>query len=332
MPIQPPKRLPVVLARHAEAGRLKEAFDRVNAMRDTRTYDRTTLPRWLSGESTPSDERFIRALADELGDQEIVSAAVDDRCGTNRDVLDLLTRFRRLSAAHKRDVRALINESFRDNSATRTSFTMRIDLHGGLTEDCHRLDLSLGWVGRLPAQASVVIASDEENLVEAYTRGECIFRELVPVGADKLATAMSALQGRKPGLRFKAASSHTFEQAKIRGDDPGGQIYQFDNEEIPVAEIRLTACLPYPAGLTMYPVMLGAYAVAGRAEITMVTDPEYAGQPHALRFLGQTPSWEHPGGFDLSELSVEIGENDSLIEQNSGVVFFWHAAPPGAGG
>src|SRR5689334_10260793 len=81
---------------------------------------RLSFPRWLSGESTPSDERFIRALADELGDQEIVSASVDDRCGTNREVLDLLTRFRRLSAAPKRDVRALINESFRDNTATRT--------------------------------------------------------------------------------------------------------------------------------------------------------------------------------------------------------------------
>src|SRR5690348_6174498 len=136
MPMQPPKRLPVVLARHAEAGRLKEAFDRVNAMRDTRTYDRTTLPRWLSGESTPSDERFVRAFADELGDQEVVSVCVDDSVETNREVLDLLTRFRRLSAAHKRDVRAIINESFRDNTATRTSFTMRIDLHGGLTEDC----------------------------------------------------------------------------------------------------------------------------------------------------------------------------------------------------
>lgn len=325
MAMQPPKRLPVILARHAEGGRLREAFDRVNAMRDTRTYDRTTLPRWQSGESTPSDDDFIRALADELGDQEIVSASLDDRCGTNREVLDLLTRFRRLSAAHKRDVRALINESFRDHTATRTSFTMRIDLHGGLTEHCHRLDLGLGWVGRLPAQASVVIASDEENLVEAYTRGECIFRELVPVGSGTLASAMAALQGRKPTLRYKAASTNAFEQAKIQGDE-GGQIYQFDNEEVPVAEIRLTACLPYPADLTMYPVMLGAYAVAGRAEITMVTDPKYAGQPHALRFLGQTPSWEHPGGFDGSELSVEIGENDSLIEQNSGVVFFWHSA------
>jgi hypothetical protein len=142
---------------------------------------------------------------------------------------------------------------------------------------------------------------------------------------------MAALQGRKPGLRYKPGNSHTFEQAKIQGDEDG-QIFQFDNEEVPVAEIRLTASLPYPADLAMYPVMLGAYAVAGRAEITMVTDPKYAGQPHALRFLGQTPSWEHPGGFDGSELSVEIGENDSLIEQNSGVVFFWHSAPIGSHG
>src|SRR5207248_11170741 len=152
MPMQPPKRLPAVLARHAEGGRLKEAFDRVNAMRDTRTYDRTTLPRWLSGESTPSDEQFIRALADELGDQEVLSAWVDDRCGTNREVLDLFSRYRRLSADHKRDVRALINDSSRDNSATRTSFTMRIELHGGLTEHCHRLDLRLDRAGRLAAK------------------------------------------------------------------------------------------------------------------------------------------------------------------------------------
>lgn len=331
MPMHLPKRLPVVLARHAEGGRLREAFDRVNAMRDTRTYDRTTLPRWLSGESTPSDEKFIRALADELGDPDVVSAWVDDRCGTNRDVRDLLTRFRGLSAGDKRDVRALVNESFRDNSATRTSFTMRIQLHGDLTEHCHRLDLSLGWVGRLPSNASVVIASDEENLEEAYTLDECIFRELVPVGSDTLASAMAALQGRKPALRYKAADSHTFERARIQDSHEGGQIYQFDNKEVPVAEIRLTACLPYPADLTMYPVMLGAYAVAGSAEITMVTDPACSGRPHALRFLGQTRSWELPG-VDGSELSVKIGENDSLIEQNSGVVFFWHSAPIGSDG
>ena len=85
------KQLPGVLAHHAEGGRLKEAFDRVNEMRDTRTYDRTTLPRWLSGESTPSDEKFVRVLAGELGDQEIVSAWVADRCGTDRDVLDLFS-------------------------------------------------------------------------------------------------------------------------------------------------------------------------------------------------------------------------------------------------
>ena len=328
MEMQPPKRLPDVLRRHAEGGRLKEAFDRVNAMRDTRTYDRTTLPRWLSGESTPSDEKFIGRLADELGDPEIVSAWVDDRCGTNREVRDLLTRFRGLSSNHKRDVQALINESFRDNPATRTAFTMRIELHAGaLTPDFHRLDLRLGWVGRLPAKASVEIAPDEEGLVQAYTRGECIFRELVPVGADALATAMGALQGRLPTLRYKPADSHTFEQATIQEGHEGGRIYQFDNEEVPAAEIRLFACLPYPADLSMYPVKLGAYAVAGRAEITMVTDPKCAGRPHALCFLGQTRSWEHPDGFDGRELSVEIGKNDSLIEPDSGVVFFWHSAP-----
>ena len=332
MEMQPSKRLPVVLARHAEGGRLKEAFDRVNAMRETRTYDRTTLPRWLSGDSTPSDETFIKALAEELDDPEIHSAWADDKCGSNREVRDLLTRFRGLSGDHKRVVRALINESFRDNSATRTSFRMWIQLHGDLTEDCHRLDLRLGWVGRLPASASVVIASDEENLVEAYTRDECIFRELVPVGSDTLASAMTALKGRRPALRYKAANRHTFEQARIQNDHGSGQIYHFDNEEVPVAEIRLTASLPYPADLTMYPVMLGAYAVAGRAEITMVTDPKCSGQPYALRFLGHTRSWEHPGGFDGSELLVEIGEDDSLIEQNSGVVFFWRATPLGSAG
>ena len=110
--------------------------------------------------------------------------------------------------------------------------------------------------------------------MEAYTRDECIFRELVPVGSEKLASAMAALRGRPPALSYKAIDSHTFERARIQDDHEDGQIYQFDNKEVPVAEIKLTASLPYPADLTMYPVMLGAYAVAGRAEITMVTDPE----------------------------------------------------------
>ena len=64
----------------------------------------------------------------------------------------MLTRFRGLTDNHKSDVSALINESFRDDSATRTSFRMRIELRGGLTEDCHRLDVNLAWVGRLPAK------------------------------------------------------------------------------------------------------------------------------------------------------------------------------------
>jgi len=250
---------------------------------------------------------------------------------TDREVHDPQARFRSLSADHKRDVWALINEPFRNNYETRTSFTMRIELHGGLTADCHRLDLNLGWVSRLPANASVVIASDEENLMEAYTRNECIFRELVPVGSDTLADAMTALADGKPTLRYRDANSDTFEPARIRDAREGGRIYHFDNEEVSVAEIRLTACMPYPAELPMYPVMLGAYAVAGRAEITMVTDPRYSSQPHALRFLGWTPSWERPGGIDGNELSVIIGENDSLVEQNSGVVFFWRPAPADAG-
>jgi hypothetical protein len=142
---------------------------------------------------------------------------------------------------------------------------------------------------------------------------------------------MAALADRKPTLRYRAANSNTFEPARIQDVHEGGQIYHFDNEEVSVAEIRLTACVPYPADVSMYPVMLGAYAVAGRAEITMVTDPKYSKQPHVLRFLGWTPSWERTGGFDGSELSVIIGENDSLIEQNSGVVFFWRSASADSG-
>jgi hypothetical protein len=332
MEMHPSKRLPDVLRRYSSA-RLKEAIDSVSAMPGTQHHDRTTFERWLQGKSTPSDGEFIGRLADELGDPEIVEAWNDDKGGTNREVTDLLTRFRSLPDSLKGEVMSVLAaESFRVDSATRASFTMRIELHGGLTEDCHRLDVNLEWEGYLPPNASVVIAPDEKNLVEAYRRDQCIFRELVPVGSDALTAAMAVLQDTPPALLYKLANSNTVEEPSIQESHEGGQIYQFDNEEVSTAEIRLTASLPYPADLPMYPVMLGSYAVAGRAKIIMVTDPTCAGQPHALRFLGQTPSWEYRSGFAESQLTVEIGGNGSHIEQNSGVVFFWHAAPIGSGG
>jgi hypothetical protein len=153
MEMRPSKRLPEVLRRHAEGGRLKEAFDRVGTAPGMQPHDRTTFDRWLNGRSTPSDGEFIRCLADELDDPEIVSAWNDDRCGTNREVRDLLTRFRGLRDGLKGEaMSALAAESFRVNSATRTSFTMEIQLHGGLREDCHRLDVSLGGTPAVGSQ------------------------------------------------------------------------------------------------------------------------------------------------------------------------------------
>ena len=151
--------------------------------------------------------------------------------------------------------------------------------------------------------------------MQAWARDQCIFRELVPVGSDALATAMAALRDTPPALLYKPANSDTVREPSIQESHEGGQICQFDNEEVSAAEIRLTASLPYPADLSMYPAMLGAYAVTGRAKIIMVTDPKCAGRPHALRFLGQTPSWEYRSGFAGSRLTVEIGGNGSLIEK-----------------
>src|SRR6266567_1655762 len=125
--MHPPKRrLPDVLRRHTSAG-LRQAFDRVCARPGIQAHDRTTFDRWQQGKSTPSDGEFIRRLADELDDPEIVQAWNDDRLGTKREVPDLLTRFRSLPDNLKSEVMsALIAESFRVNSATRTSFTMQV--------------------------------------------------------------------------------------------------------------------------------------------------------------------------------------------------------------
>jgi hypothetical protein len=327
------KRLPGVLARHTGGGELKRAFERVNEAGEVRKYERTALTRWLSGESTPSNEPFMKRLAEELRDPEIMVALAEDSSATDRDIRDLMTRFHALNAEQKRAlVATLAGELSRDHSATRTSFKMRIELHAGLTADCHRLDVSLAWVGRLPAGATVEVAPDEEDLGLAYSREQCIFRELVPLEAKPFTDAMTVLHDRQPVLRFKPAGASSVIQARIQnGAEPVGVTYQFDNEEIRSAEIRLTASLPYPADLSMYPVVLGAYPVAGRAEITMVTDPGCSGRPHALRFLGNNAAWSHPGGYDLSELSVEIGDHDSLVEQNSGVVFFWRSTSVDSG-
>jgi hypothetical protein len=334
MASRPPRRLPAVLARHLEGGRLREAFERVNKMQGVRRYDRTALTRWLSGESTPSDAAFMEKLAAALGDPEIVSARAEDIGLNDRELRDLVTRFRTLSAERKRQVLPeLISELVRDDFAVRNEFTMRIELHADLTPDCHRLDLSLGWVGRLPGAATVEVVSDEDLLAGAYARDSCIFRELVPIDPGTFAQATAALQAPGPILRYKPVNSPSFVEAKISSEHtPAVGIYQFDNDDIPTADIRLRACLPYPADLPMYPVMLGAYAVAGRSVITMVTDSRRCGRPHALRFLGHAAAWTQPGDFDRSELSVEIGESGSLVEPNAGVIFFWRPARVGPGG
>ena len=54
-----------------------------------------------------------------------------------------------------------------------------------------------------------MIAPDEKNLVQAWARDQCIFRELVPVGSDKLASAMAALRGRKPALQLQGQRTAT---------------------------------------------------------------------------------------------------------------------------
>lgn len=294
-------------------------------MPDVRTYDRTALSRWLSGDSTPSDRLFMARLGAVLDEPEILSALDEDTGMSDREVRDVLTRFRGLSADRKRDVLPrLVNELFRDDLAVRNVFTMRIEVHGNLTPGCHRLDLSLGWTGRLPAQASVEVVADEEKLGLAYTRPGCIFRELVPIDPDTFADATAALREPCPVLRYRSADNKDFIKPSLQNrDEAEAGIYRFDNPEVQSAEIRLSACLPYPAELPMYPVMLGAYPVAGRAMITMVTDPLRCGRPHALRFLGQAAAWTHPGDFSATQLSVEIGDDDSLLEPNAGVIFFW---------
>lgn len=316
------KRLAAVLARHIESGRLRAAFERVNRMPDVRRYDRTALARWVAGDSVPSDETFIAKLSEELDDPEILKARREDMRASDREVRDMITRFRGLSADRKREVLPrLVQELFRDDYSVRSNFSMRIELEADLTSECHRLDVTVEWTGHLPAQASVEVVADEETLDLAYRRPGCIFRELVPIDANSFAKATEALPEPCPELSYRTADAGQTRLKAETGTGPG--IYQFNNRDAPRAQIRLTASLPYPADLPMYPVMMGAYPVSGRAMITMVTDSQRCGRPHALRFLGQATAWDHPRNFHRSELSVEIGDDDSLLEPNAGVIFFW---------
>jgi hypothetical protein len=325
-PHQTPKRLPAALERHRAGGRLRDAFDKVNMLGDgTRTYERTALTRWLSGESTPQDRDFIAKLAQELGDPEIVVAHNTDLAAGEREINDLMTRFRNLGADRKALVlRQLIAGLFRSDSSSRLAFNMRVEVNPELTAGCHRLDVAMSWVGRLPPRASVEVAADEEVLKHAYEKEGSVFRELVPLGREEFGEAMEQLRASPPTLRYKASDSATFATAE-RDDveaSPEG-FYSFANPEVRCAEVRLDVCLPYPADLPMYPVILGAYAVAGRAMITIATDGRVCGRPHVLQFLGHTPTWVHRSDFHRSELSVEIGDDASIVEPNSGVVFYW---------
>lgn len=321
------RKLPEVLRRHVQGGALNAAF--VEAQRRTGiSFDRSTLARWKAGTTTPGNGHFVRVLGEVLEDPEVLAAWEADARTPDPEVQGVLTRFQRLEPRVRRAaVEAALRDLFATDKRSRSDLTMTIRLQLHAADACDRLDVTITWTGYLPAQAVVQIASTDVELADAYDQDRCIFRELIPLESAPFELAMEAFQvvgESTPVLRYRPEGNRRFRRLEAEPQDEPGR-YQFANEEVARADIRLTVCFPYPSDLCVYPVKFGGYALHGVSTSSLVLEGSRSSRLHAIPFEGTGPVNVHPHDFGQNEVAIEIGEEGSLLPPGAGVVFFWRA-------
>jgi hypothetical protein len=128
-----------------------------------------------------------------------------------------------------------------------------------------------------PNDPEILSAPDEDpgitdrDLRDVVTR----FRTLSAERKRAVLPRLDRPQEPCPILRYRSVSTQSFVEAKIQTRDestPG--VCRFDDEEVQSAEIRLSACLPYPARYTANLLPTEA-TVSGR--------PQRHGRPQPLR-------------------------------------------------
>ncbi|MCP3990539.1 MAG: hypothetical protein GY724_15785 [Actinomycetia bacterium] len=301
---------------------LNNAFDFCNHQNDLESYDRTALGRWLEG-SIPSRRDFVRRMADHLDEPTIFQAWVEEQeDSSSTDVKAVVTRYRGLTPHDKREAFQQIRDDLiMSPTRIRSDFSMRVELHDSDDPEVYRLALAINWVGHLPPKAKTAIVTDYDDLAAAFDQEDCVFRDVVELDEQLF----------KRALFHEDASRHNLSYTPVDGDsrsvtvvaeaaDQG--VYEFPNDEVERARIRLRVAYPFPRGIGVYPIVFKGYQVAGPAVITLAIHSRQAQTPRGYAFLGSGRSWEASKPDDR-ELEIVAGTHGAILGADTGIMLHW---------
>lgn len=311
---------------------VRTTFQQAN-MRCGRRVDYTNLPKYRNGQH-PSEalvKEWIPLLAQVCGVDEGVlwrawrTDAASRQSAQRRSTV--LSAFQQLAVADQRqllDKLHRLSEGFDGDLPARKDFRLAIEMAPTKLLGWNRLNVRSQWTGVMPRGASVTATASYEELEGAYSDPSCIYRELIPGGESELADVYDRLELPLPVLRCLSDGTDVRMEAKPVGDRPGK--YVFPNEPIENARFHLFAAFPYPTDVACYPVFLNRYTIQGRAYITVNLNRIDCRWMEAFLYGFHSNAKSHiddPGDF---ERLVTIGDEESVLPQGVGAVFFWLAA------
>lgn len=311
-----------VALRSLDRRALNNAFGACNRRSDLESYDRTALNRWLDG-AVPARRDFVARLAQELDRDEIYQAWVDSQIDSSiAEVKSAVTRFKGLSVADKAVAFEQIRDDFLTSSLNvRSNFTMRVDLHDGDHDGVYRLVMGMNWDGFLPANATTVIVTDYDRLADAFSQENCVFRDVVELDDHLLERSLARSSSSEQTLTYsRLDESDRPITHQATATEPG--VYEFANDEVERARVKLRVTYPFPHGVGIYPIVFQGYRIAGPVRITLAIHSKWALNPRGYAFLGSGRSWD-ASKLLSNELVIDAGSQGAILGDDTGIVLHW---------
>lgn len=304
---------------------LKDAFDRANERAERRLH-RTTLTRWLDG-SVPNNEDFVRLLAQELDDEDILDAWQTSR-GTRSSAAHraVVSRFDGLSPEDQEQAYYEIRRSYLASRFPRLLDHLRYRVEVNDPPDPSAEHLMIRFTeeydSSLPARAQVVFVPSHRKLSEAYENPLCIFRDRVALEPNELDRLLEA--GPAPVLAYNQIDRAGQRMITHEGQWQGEGVFEFDNDEVDSARIRLSIDYPWPRSVQVFPIKFGEFRVAGGAEFTLVLNARSASSPGAFAYppAGRQREWA-VDRVRPTELVASLGAGGTILADGDGLVLSW---------
>jgi hypothetical protein len=317
-----------VLNAHDDAA-LKAAFERVNRS-GGHSLHRTTLLRWQEG-SVPKSEDVVRLLAAELRDDELLDAWRASR-GSRRSSPDgvVVGQFERLSPEERLlaypEIRRLYLEARFPRLLRGVSYRIEVNDPTDGSDDHLMIRMQMEYDSDLPARARVALVATHRELSDAYESQQCIFRDRVPLAVERLEELLQV--GPAPNLTYNRLDESPQRLVSSAGSwvEPG--LYEFDNDVVDAARVRIDAEYPYPRSLQQYPIRFGEFRVTGGAEFSLVLNAASTSAPQAFAFppAGRQREWAVTEVRPNRELVASMGAGGSILADGDGLVLSWHEA------